>query len=211
MLTKLPKNLGQIIVFSRMCVLSCTCFFRSYSASCERSPAVRDAAVVRKKRAKHKMDSDERSSRVRESCDRKIARLSTGTACRCKATPPSADTSDTCADTCRQRSRGWFPPSWPPPADSTPVPSSPISDPPLLRVAEKRSEDASAWLAGLNLVCLAAVEWKKLKASKREESEGLLSSAVGVLWRGSVKPLVTPSQATSVGKLPYDLYFCFYW
>jgi hypothetical protein len=70
-------------------------------------------------------------------------------------------------------------------------------------------ESLSFGVAGeLSSLCLVAVKWADLKRSKADTrlSDGMLSSPVGILWSGDVKPLVHPDQASSYGKCIFNLF-----
>ena len=103
-------------------------------------------------------------------------------------------------------SRGWFSSSWP---ESNNVLQHSLSaaDETLIHIAQTLAQrTAELQLAELRLECSSAAKWSKLKRSKCEDGEALVSSPAGVLWSGTVKPLIEPSQATSVGKLHFYHY-----
>lgn len=99
--------------------------------------------------------------------------------------------------------RGWFGPSWFT-ADGDGVREnngrcSAVVDSLQKCMRELPSVDVSGELSSL---CLVAVKWADLKRSKADtrSSDAMLSSPLGILWSGDVKPLVRPDQVASYGK-----------
>jgi len=190
-------------------------FFRSQLTSYERAIGIgksRDAAAARKKRKKCKPDDvDEKyhsKKCSRKRCDAQIAKVTSGSSsvCDCDVTVCDLDIS---RDTRWRRCRGWFASSWPQTSDTSGQCPSSTADQSLLHFTDTSAHRACTKLAELRLECSSAAKWLELKRLRSEDNEALLSSPVGVLWRGSVKPLIQPSQATSVGKTLY--YFSAHW
>jgi len=176
-----------------------------YSTSNEKATP-RAASAARKKLKKRKLDADEKSyatvprdSSVKN-CRTKMSKVTSksSSTCDCEATLCDSETG---RKTCQRRCRGWFPPSWPQPVDSSGHSSSNSDCQFTLNFVERLTHHASLQLAELQLGSSSATKWLELKRSQTEDREKLLSSPVGVLWQGHVKPLIQPSQATSVGKL----------
>jgi len=125
----------------------------------------------------------------------------------------------------RHRCRGWFLSSWLwPQANNTSENVSSDNDDNLNDASGRSSSndcaDSSVDFAStlarhaanseivelLRMECPAAEKWFELKHSRQEEDiDNLLSSPAGVLWKGRVKPLVKPSQASSVGNIRFDV------
>lgn len=178
----------------------------SHLTSYERAIGIgksRHSAASRKKPKKHKLcDYEEQRLGVitkkctRKHCDSDVRKVRTvPNACDCQTTDH-----ETNRVTCSRHSRGWFLPSWPQSDDKSECSSS-NADESMLHFPETLTKQTCSWLAELHLECSTAAKWLELKRSQREDKETLLSSPAGVLWRGNVKPLVRPSQATSVGNI----------
>lgn len=203
MAIQLPLHMGTF----KQSVYCCS-FVRSYSTSNERAVGIgvsqhaAAAAAGRKKRKKHRQDVDEAHNSKkcsRKHCDAKTAKA-TGVSlsvCDCETSLRDLEMSPVA---CRRRCRGWFTSSWPQTNDAC-TQSLSASDQTLCRVTETVSQRAQSQLVNLHLESSSAAKWLAFKQSRREDHEALLSSPAGVLWRGRVKPLIQPSQATSVGKM----------
>ena len=167
-----------------------------------------DIAIVAagKKRKKHKLNEDE--ERCSEKCarkhrDAKIASVRKGSSCTCDCETTLHDPETSCKNS-QRRCRGWFLSSWPQTND-TPRRTSSNTDQSLPYFTEALARHASLQLVELRLECSSAAKWSEHNRSRREDTDELLSSPAGVLWRGNVKPLILPSQATSVGKIYFLL------
>ena len=164
----------------------------------------RDAGSARKKRKKRRMDATEKcvfKKTSRECCAAKVAEVTGGSSSALDGKMTVCDT-EISHDTSQRRCRGWFSSSWPQ-THNVPGRSLSNADESSLRFRETLAQHAASQLAELRLECSSAAKWSELKRSQRDDNEALLSSPAGVLWRGSVKPLVRPSQATSVGKIGF--------
>jgi len=186
------------------CVRVCV-YFRSYLTSYERVIAVGGSRGRAATRRKHKLsvENEERSSDVvcnkstRKRCDPADGKITARTAaCDCHVTADAESVQRTCSRRCR----GWFLSSWPESGDSSSGHSSPSADRSVLGVRGALAGRTWSQSAELRLDGSSAAKWSALKRSQREDNEALVSSPAGVLWSGKVKPLVRPSQATSVGK-----------
>jgi len=158
------------------------------------------ASPARKKRNKRKLVKTEKQGASITKTTNRTSRLSR--VCDRNTTVHEVDgdvSHRDCHSTCLRRCRGWFSSSW---SQSSETPRH--SDQTLVHVAETLAQRrAELQLSELRLECSSAAKWSELKRSRRKDDEVLLSSPVGVLWAGNVKPLIQPSQATSVGKLHF--------
>ena len=193
-------------------------FFRSYLTSYERAIGIgksQDSAGSRKKPKKHKLCDDEerRPAVITKKCTRKhydsavrkVTDRTAPNACGCQTT----DDRETNHVICSRRCRGWFLLSWPQSEDKSGHSLSHAKQT-TIGFPEILMKQTCSLLAELHLECSTAAKWLELKRSQREDKETLLSSPAGVLWRGIVKPLVRPSQATSVGKIYFPLFVSIY-
>ena len=177
-------------------------FCRSYLTNYERAIGIgksQGASPARKKRKKRKPDADE------ERCTgvAKAADITSRTSSVCDYETTFHETGHRpCRDSSLRRSRGWFSSSWPQSNDTSQRSLSNV-DQSLVRVVEALTQRTNLQLAELRFECSSAAKWSELKRSQRKDSDALLSSPAGVLWKGNVKPLIQPSQATSVGKLHF--------
>jgi len=183
--------------------VSCYLFFRSYSTSYERAVGIGTshaaaAAADGKKRKKQSQDVDEAHSSKK--CSRKHRNAETAKVTGVSSSVCDCETSLRDLDMSLSTCRGWFASSWPQTNDAS-VPPSSSPDQSLLHVTETLSQRAQSQLVDLHLECSSAAKWLAFKQSRREDREALLSSPASVLWKGRVKPLIQPSQATSVGKM----------
>jgi len=182
-------------------------FVRSHTTSREEAVVMgksRDVVTAGKKSKRRKLNEDVERPRNRavKRCNAKFAKATTRTltlsSCNCDKTVANAERSQ---DGCRHRCRGWFSSSWPQSDDLTDKCNefTPDADQSRLDFHEMLTKRTCSQLIELSLECSAAAKWSELKRLRQEDAETLLSSPVGILWRGTVKPLVKPSQATSVG------------
>ena len=113
------------------------------------------------------------------------------------------DTSEIGQTTSVHRSRGWFPLSWAQ-SKNTLQHSLSDADQTLIHITQTLAQRCTeSKLAEMRLECSSAAKWSELKRLQREDSEALVSSPASVLWTGTVKPLIQPSHAASVGKLHF--------
>lgn len=177
----------------------------SYLTCYEQAIGIGKSRVARKKPKKHKLcENEEQSCAVvtkkstRKHFDTaamKVTGRTASSACECETTAGPAHSHSVCSRRCR----GWFLSSWLESDDKLGHFTSNAD--PAGGFPETLTKQTCSQLAELRLECSSAAKWSELKRSQREDRETLLSSPAGVLWRGNVKPLVRPSQATSAGNI----------
>jgi len=178
--------------------------------SYEQAIGIGKSRVAGKKPKKHKLceNEEQRCAVVTKKSTRrhfdtaatKVTGRTAASACECEMTADPTHSHSACSRRCR----GWFLSSWPE-SDGKSGHFSSDADRSALGFHETLTKRTCSRLAELCLECSSAAKWSELKRSQREDAETLLSSPAGVLWRGNVKPLVRPSQATSAGKICFSL------